>query len=195
MKKLVLMLMASLLVASSAFAVVDPDPNMLGIYFDETADTNCMNDVGPYAQVPTYVILTNPSFDYLYGFEMGYMVDGNATILSSVFANPQALNVGEGANFIVGFGAPTPCTEATLLVTMNVMNMNVEPTPIKFNLSASNPSSNDLGLPTLLLADGALMPVGYSTVDGSNVAVINGVCEDVVATDASTFDAIKSMYR
>ena len=39
MKKLVLMLMASLLVASSAFAVVDPDPNMLGIYFDESAPT------------------------------------------------------------------------------------------------------------------------------------------------------------
>jgi hypothetical protein len=27
------------------------------------------------------------------------------------------------------------------------------------------------------------------------VAVINGTCDDVVATDATTFDAVKSLYR
>jgi hypothetical protein len=195
MKKLVLLLMASMLVASSAFAVVDQDPDMVGMYFDPTADTTCLTGVVPYAQVAAHVILTNPSFDYLYGFEFGYDVTGNAMILSSTFENPQALDVGEGQNFIVGFGSPSACSEATVLVNMTIMNMNVTPEPISFNLRASNPSSNDLGLPTMLLANGQLLPVGYNTLDGNIVAVINGTCDDVVATDATTFDAVKSLYR
>ena len=40
MKKLVVLLLASL-VATSAFAVIDPDPNMMGVYFDRNADQNC----------------------------------------------------------------------------------------------------------------------------------------------------------
>lgn len=40
MKKLVVLLLVSLM-ATSAFAVVDPDPDMIGVYFDATADNNC----------------------------------------------------------------------------------------------------------------------------------------------------------
>ena len=37
MKKLVVLLLASL-IATSAFAVIDPDPDMIGIYFDTNAE-------------------------------------------------------------------------------------------------------------------------------------------------------------
>jgi hypothetical protein len=195
MKKMGIFLFASLLFASTAFAVIDQDPNMLGLYFDLTADTNCMQDVGQNDMVMAYVMLTNPTFEELHGFEFGYDVTGNAMVINTALANPQALDVGSLGNHIVGFGSPTICTEATLLVTLTVLYMDSAMAPVSFDLGDSYPSSNDLGLPTLLLADSVLMPVGFSTMDGSNVAVINGLCEDVVATDKASFDSVKSLYR
>lgn len=195
MKKLGILLLASLMFATTAFAVVDQDPNMLGLYFDLTADTNCMDGVGQNDMVTAYVMLTNPTFDELFGFEFGYDVLGNAVVIQTVMANPQSLDIGSNGNHIVGFGTPTLCTEATLLTTLTLMYLDGGMAPVSFNLGDTYPSSNDLGLPTLLLADSVLMPVGYSTMDGTNAAIINGVCEDVVATDQATFDSVKSLYR
>ena len=70
MKKLVVLLLATL-VATSAFAVIDPDPNMVGIYFDETADDNCLTIA---ASVPfmAYFIATNPTPAEINAYEFGF---------------------------------------------------------------------------------------------------------------------------
>lgn len=192
MKKL-LVLALTVVMASSAFAVVDEGANMLGFYFDATADTYCTS-LGPYLSVDTHVILTNPDFDNLYGIEFGYEVSGNAMVLSTAWDNPQALDVGSAGNHIVGFGSPSPCSPATLVATLSVMNLDPTSAPIGFSMMPSNPSSNELGLPTALLADGVLLPLGFSTIDGVHCAEINGAC-DIVTTDAMTFDSVKSLYR
>jgi hypothetical protein len=193
MKKLLVLVLAMVL-ASSAFAVVDPDTNMVGFYFDETADT-VTADVASFASIPVYAIFTNPSFDALYGFEFGYAIDGIAMVTGTTYANPQALNVGQGNNYIVGFGAPTVCSEATLLLTMNIFNTDAAAGPIAFTMTASEPSSNELGLPTMLAADGLELPVGFSTIDGVHCAILNGGGEEVVATEPVSFDSVKSLYR
>ena len=192
MKKM-LVLMLSLMVASSAFAVIDADPDMLGIYFDEAADVSCTSAT-PYATVVTYVIMTNPSNATIGGFEFGYDVDGAAQVLSTVFP-PNALDVGSAANHIVGLGAPLETTEATILATISVLNMDAAMGPIYFSLHGSNPSSIDPMLPTILFGQGNLMTLGTSTLPGTFSAVINGICEDVVATEETSFDALKSLYR
>lgn len=194
MKKLLVLVLA-MAFAGSAFAIVDEDPNMVGMYFDMTADNYCA-DAAAYATIPAYLILTNPDFDALYGFEVGYETEGGAiNVLSTTFANPQALDVGQPGNHIVGFGAPTTCEPATLLATLSVLYMETAGAPVYFTLTGTEPSSNDMGLPTLLLAGGELITAGYSTIDGMYVATINGVCEDIVATDEITFDGVKSLYR
>lgn len=195
MKKLLMLLVASLLVASSAFAVIDQDADMMGVYFDLSADTACVTGAAPYSTIPTYVMVTNPSFAALYGFEFGYSFEGSVINLSSTINASGPINVGAGNNFIVGYGAPTMTSEATLLVTFQILYTDTTMGPVYFNLGPSNPSSNDLGLPTLLLVNSALLPVGYSSIDGQHCAIINGVCEDVVATDNVTFDSVKSLYR
>jgi len=195
MKKLILMLMASLLVASTAFAVVDQDPNMLGIYFDGEADVTCVNGLNPYEQVTAFVCLTNPDFSELFGFEFGYDIVGSALVLDTAFSNPEALDVGANGNHIVGFGSPSPTAMVTPLAALTILYSDTTMAPVSFNITGTNPSSNDLGLPTMLLDGGVLMTTGYSTIDGVSAAVINGVCEDVVATDEVTFDSIKSLYR
>lgn len=195
MKKLVMLLMASLLVASTAFAVVDEDPDMLGIYFDLSADVACVEGVAPYATVETYVVLTNPSFDELYGIEFGYDKTANLTVLSTTWADPAVTDVGSPGNHIVGFGSPWETTEATVIATLSVLYLETGGAPASFSLKGSNPSSIDPMLPTVLLAAGELRTLGTSTLPGAVSAVINGACEDVVATDTATFDAVKSLYR
>ena len=193
MKKLLVLVLA-MTIASSAFAVVDPDPNMIGIYFDTDADVYCMEGVAPYATIPAYIFLTNPTFDGLYGFEVGYNLEGNGMVLSGLFANPEALDVGAAGNHIVGFGSPTATTPATLLITLSVLYMDTSMAPMYFNLTGADPASIDPLLPTVLLDAGQLMTTGYSTFDGTHSAVINGVC-DIVATEAMSFDSVKSLYR
>ncbi len=193
MKKM-LVLLLSLLVASSAMAVVDTDDDMMGIYFDETADINCLTDVAPYSQIPTFVIMTNPTNDFIGGFEFGYTVDGDATVLSSTLPE-NSIDVGGPGNHIVGLGGPLPTSEATVVVSLNVMYMNTAGAPVSFVLHGSNPSSLNPELPTILYGEGQLMSLGTSTLPGTMTALINGVCEDVVDTDETSFGNLKSLYR
>ncbi len=190
MKKLLVLVLA-MTVASSAFAIIDPDPNSLGFYFDLTADTVEVQDAGINSQHTMYVILTNPTFQNLGGIEYGYVMEGSAFVLSNVWANPQALDIGSAGNHIVGFGAPTPTTEATLIATMTVLFL--DPVAVNFTLTGTVPSSLDPALPTLLTDGDVLMSSGDSTDIGNINATINGATP--VATDPVSFDAVKSLYR
>jgi len=193
MKKM-LVLMMSLLVASSAMAVIDADPDMLGIYFDENADVNCLTGITPYSQFPGYVIMTNPSNAFIGGFEYGYTLAGNGMVLSTTLP-ASSIDVGAAGNHIVGLGAPMATTEATILVTMNVMYMDTTMGPFSFTVHGSNPSSIDPALPTILYGDGDLMSLGTATLPGTVTALINGICEEVVDTNETSFDNLKSLYR
>ena len=193
MKKM-LVLLISLLVASSAMAVLDGDADMLGIYFDENADVNCLTGVLPYAQLPAYVIMTNPTADFIGGFEYGYTIDGEGMVLLTTLPG-NSIDVGQPGNHIVGLGSPMATSEATVLVSMNVMYMSTTMGPLSFTLHGSNPSSINPALPTILYGDGQLMTLGTSTLPGTVNALINGVCEEVVDTEATSLEGLKSLYR
>jgi hypothetical protein len=190
MKKLLVLVLA-MTIASSALAVVDPDPNSLGFYMDLTADMVEVQDAAPNSTHMVYCILTNPTFDNLFGIEYGYdATAGSAFVLGTTFANPQALDVGSAGNHIVGFGAPTPTTEATLISTMTVLFLG----PVwEVTLTGTEPSSLDPALPTLLLPNSVLQSSGDSTDIGNVNFSIMGVTP--VATETVTFDSVKSLYR
>jgi len=192
MKKLVVLLMA-MLVATSAFAIVDPDDNMMGFYFDLEADNPCVDGIAPYSQVPMHLVMTNMTADALYGFEAGYTMEGNGMVLATVFANPSVIDVGSAGNHIVGFGAPSMTAPVTLLATLTVMYMDTTMGPLDFMLHGTTPSSINPEFPVVLLADGELLSVGLSAAVGA-VSEINGGCT-VVATDNVSFDSVKSLYR
>lgn len=191
MKKLIVLAL-TMLMASSAFAVIDPDTNMIGFYFDTAADVDC-TEAAPFAITPAYIILTNPDFEGLYGIEIAYTIEGNYTNTGTVWANPQVIDVGTPGNHIAGFGAPTPATEATLVMTLNLFLM--DDNPVIFNMSGTTPSSDtETGLPVALIEGEVIRTLGFHTVDGGHCAVLNGAC-DVVATESMSFDSVKSLYR
>ena len=198
MKKLVVLLMVSLM-ATSAFAVVDPDPDMIGIYFDMTADNNCAEGIAASVPFFAYAILTNPSGTQIDAFEFGY--DNNAFgNEASIFQlattlPPNAIDVGSGTpasgDIIVGLGTPLPAEPATVLVTWQYLLL--VPMSIEMYLTASEPSSLPGGLPVIQM-DGELMTVGTSTGGPQNpVATVNLGC--VVATESDTWGGVKSLYR
>jgi hypothetical protein len=194
MKKLVVLLMA-MLIATSAFAIVDPDDNMMGIYFDLEADNPCIDGAAPYSTHEIYLVLTNMVADAVYGFEAGYTIEGAGMVLSTAFANPTPIDVGSAGNHIVGFGSPTMAgaNGVTLLATLTVMYMDTAMGPLNFDLHGTIPSSIDPMYPVILLEGGVLLSVGLSAAEGP-AAQFNGGCE-VVATDNVSFDGIKSLYR
>ena len=61
--------LAMVLVATQACAQVDPDPDGIGIYFDETAWDNCLENPCPFTCVEAYLIATNISADGLLGWQ------------------------------------------------------------------------------------------------------------------------------
>jgi hypothetical protein len=195
MKKLVVLLMASLFIAGSALAVVDTDSNQVGIYFDDTADTFCLSGLMPYTPFTGYVMLTNPEWDSIGGFEFGYDIMGSYFLTNTVLP-PQAIDVGEGNNHIVGLGAPLVCTPATPLVVWSFVYAAVDGSGLEFFIHDSTPASLPGGYPVILLADatGTLVQVGTSTELGTVNAIVNGECT-VVAEEETSFGSLKSLYR
>ncbi len=192
MKKLIVLLMV-MVMATSAFAIVDPDDDMMGLYFDMNADNPEVMGALPYSTNVMYLVITNPSFDALYGFEAGYTMEGPGQVLSTVFANPQALNVGTADNMIVGYGSPSVTTPVTLLATISVLYMSSTNEAVSFTLHGTNPSSVDPMYPVVLLANGIESGYGLSAADGPAAGI--NLVESVVATDEVTFGGIKSLYR
>ncbi len=189
MKKLVVLFMA-MLIATSAFAIVDPDDNMMGFYFDLEADTYCAEGIDPFQTTLMYLVVTNCTYDAIFGFEAGYEhTGGQHNILGTEYV-AEGLNVGDDFNMIYGFAAPVPTAPVTLLATVSVFNMNTD--PIFFDLHGSSPSSTGGVLPVIQFNATEVVEIGLSAADGL-VAMINGC--DVVATENVSFDGIKSLYR
>ena len=192
MKRMLFLLMA-MLIAASAFAIVDPDDDMMGFYFDLEADYPCIEDAAPYSTHDLFLIVTRPTFDEILGFEAGFTIEGEGMVLSVEFSVENFINVGTNDNMIVGFGEPLPTTPATLLATLSVMYMDTTMGPLFFYLHGSEPSSMDPLYPVVLLDGGVLQSMGISAAVGPT-AQVNGGCL-VVATDNVSFDSIKSLYR
>ncbi len=203
MKKLVVLLLVTFM-ATSAFAVIDPDPDMVGIYFDETADDNCLM-IGASTPFMAYFIATNPVPAEINAYEFGFtnaVPAGMEGMLFMLASNtpPEAIDVGShtplGGDYIVGMANPMPATEATVLHSWQYMLLAVIPVDM-YIFQSSKPSIPGV-YPVLQDANGSILyQVGQST-GGPDVpvATINrpdGEC--VVGVEAATFGSVKSLFR
>lgn len=187
------------LVLSAAFAcaparaIINPDDNVIGPYFDAGADLDCVEGMEMNAQFPVYIILTNPTFSELYGFEFGLDIEGNLILLSEQFENSAALNVGSSGNYIVGFGQPTYTQTATLLMTVNMLHLGTTETPSHIILHGASPGSVDEDRPAVLLAGGEVLAVGMHSEYRNWSNLINGRCS--FEEEDRSWDGVKSLYR
>ncbi len=185
-----LLLIVTLLVASTALAVIDENQNVIGLYFDTDADTDCLESVGLNSQIPCYIILTNPTFSSLRGFELGFDYGSELLLLGTELAQSEALNAGSEGNLVVGFGSPAQTETATLLVTLNMMYIDMDNTPTSLTLHGANPSSLDSAFP-VILTENELIATSLHNSRFSHQ--MNGVCQ---FTDLpAAWDEVKTLYR
>ena len=198
MKTLAIALLAALLPTAS-MAVIDPDPDLLGIYFDTEADNNCLQ-VASGTAFTAYVILTNTSQAGVEAFEFGYENEfdndfyGLFVRLSQTLPS-NSIDVGSGdasSGFVqAGLAYPLPAASALVLVTWKYMALDTFPV-LMYLGPADNPSLPD-GMPVIQNSDHELMAVG---IIGGNpnrsVAAVNGVCG---AEEDMNWGTLKSNFR
>ncbi len=196
MKKMLTIISALLILLTSSLALAQ-DSDLIGLYFDPLGDMDCLdaNELVPYQPFDMYLILKDPSFDLLYGFESGLTIDGPVMFINGLFTNPQALNVGHWDSIIAGFGTPSVMEPINILYTFTMIYTSTTAEPVCFKVHGTQPSSIDPIFPTLLLADGEMMSVmvNYGPDAECTAWIQDGPCG--VATTVHTWDSLKTLYR
>lgn len=189
------------LVSSSALAVIDPDPDMMGIYFDLNADENCLT-IGASTPFNAYLILTNPTSSGITGYEFGLDVVVPAGMEAMIFtlANYSYCEsewfpeypVGMGGEYIVGLRSPCPTAPATVIHVWQYMLLHVIPVEMYIH-SISNPSIPG-DLPIVQTGESHLMQVGLST-GGPDIPVATVNTDCVVGEQEVNFGNVKALFR
>jgi hypothetical protein len=188
------------LMATSAFAVADGDPDMLGVYFDVNADPYAIN-INANMPFFAYVMITNPSASEVHGLEFGYDVVPPAGSEGSIFRLANNLPAGSvdlgnnddllSGDYVVGLASPLVGGPATTFVTWQFMLL--VPMSVDIFLGPSSVESIDDGLPAYEIG-GSILPLGLSTGGTSvPVAVVNGI--GPVAVEEASFGSVKSLFR
>ena len=191
-------LLASLVVIFGCPGFSRAQDNMMGLYFDREAQSACLDatTIAPYAAFELYVILLNPTFPALYGFEFGMSVEGPGLLIEAQVENPNFVDVGSLGNHSIGFGVPTPMLEVNVLLTFIIRYMSTANETVCFILRGSMPSSLDPLYPTALLEGGVLLSMGVVPPGpGGCTAIIDAALCSTTPTDSPTWDALKTMYR
>jgi hypothetical protein len=191
--KTLIMIFLACLVATSALAVIDPDPDMIGIYFDTTADVNSYV-TGASTPFMAYLITTNhitPAGN-----------DGMLFMLASNIANGavSGLDVGEhtptGGDYIVGLASPLATSEATILHSWQYMLM--APVSIDMFLFQSSKPSIPGTFPVLQNAEGSILyQVGQSSGSWEYAVACVNLGDECcpLATEERSFGSVKGLYR
>ncbi len=184
------------MVASVASAVVDPDVNSMGIYFDANADV--FETTAAVGFCPTHIMLTNCEFAAVDGYEFGYVIEGAHMVSGTGLMGSGPIDVGGGpGNHIVGLAAPLATGNAVILTTLTIFVMDAN--PIAITLTGATPNSLEGSVtPNVVVGGDQLLSCGFSAWDavagGPGVAaIINGT--GVIAVDDASWDGVKSLYR
>ncbi len=189
----ILILISILLITAAPCLASYSDDDVLGFYFDEGAESNCL-ETAPYVTVPMHLVLTNPAMGTIGGYEFGYSVTGNYMVSGISFKGTSPMDLGgHQGNHIVGLASPITPSGATVLATLSVFVMDNK--QIKFDLHGAAPASipDHPELPVLLVDDDILKNPVLSSPLGHPNARINGQC-NAEAEDGS-WDSVKSLYQ
>lgn len=168
---------AVLLLASRAAAVDE-----IGIYFDESASSNCLTD-NLFAPVSAYLTILEPTavggvsgWEGTLGFDPALYVS-----VAQYYGN--CINVGQFPDFVVGLAAPLPATTVVVVARLSVFA--TAPGGLWFR-SSSQPSIPGSTAPIYCGPSGELVPlqpVAGNTIDP--LAIIGySDCSNYVETDS-----------
>ncbi len=197
--KSLIVLVAICIMATPAFPVVDPEPDMMGIYFDRNADVNCLT-IGPSIPFEAYLIVTNSSYSgidaYEFGLELAIPLGFEGMIFrlasnseGTEWIDPTTVS---GGDYIVGLPVPIPTAPATVLHRLQYMLLTEM--PVEYYLGSVSVPSIPGDLPVVQVDNSVLIQVGLST-GGPEIPVATVNTDCVVNTEGFTFGSVKALYR
>lgn len=192
-----------LILALPSFAVVDPDPDQIGVYFDENADITCI-DMAPSTPFWVYVIITRPTSPEIHGVEFSFCpavepgYEGMVFRLNAMWAGggiditPVIIDLcSDGA--IRGFVVPIVPQQDNALV-LSLQYMLLAPMTLDFHLGPFPAPTFDNGLPAYKGAGDEIIPLGVSSGDPDlPVASVNGC--NAVPVENANFGEVKALFR
>lgn len=200
MRMFITALILAFLAAPNAHAVVDPDPDGIGVYFDLDADVYEIT-VGPGTPFHAYAILTNPTGSGVRGYEFSCIfstppgMEGWLFKLQEIWHGFNEILPVEpplmGPNFMIGFGTPIPAAPTVKLVTWQFMLLT--PMVVDFYMG---PSTGEFGTRGLLVYESPAGPVPMHVSSGDpdlKVATVNGT--GVVSVTPTSYGSLKALYR
>lgn len=195
MKKLVFVVaLIALAVGGSAFAQT-AFQNNIGVYFDAEGTITTNND-GVAGVKHCYVVLTDLTTPTVDGFECKLTATGGMIIAYATQTFPAELaviNVGTRyGEVIAGFGFPLPVVDGRAMVMEFDIFVTDPGVPGELFLSPTYFSS--LPGTAAFLYDHVIYEANNSTAPGLPVLVTNST-EEPVATQATSLDNLKSLYR
>ncbi len=195
-----LLLISILTMAVSASAIVDPDPDGVGIYFDTTADQTTITTSVPFKLVTAYLIATNisvPSGISRWQASLrheGEVVERDGWIFEGNQYDP------DPDDYLVTPGVlnPLPWSEAIILATWQGY-VWFPVSRITFYIGARGGSPALPDTPGYSagddLTDIHILNVSSGIEFDRPVAVINPGDMDVVENDSATMSRLKTLYR
>jgi hypothetical protein len=191
MKNRIFALLSVLLLPANIASAAASDEDMLGFYFDASAETNCLES-SAFVTIPLHLVLTNPAMDALYGYEFGYTATGSYMISGTTLSGAIDMGGSQG-NHIVGLSSPLSSNGTTVLATLLVLLLDNK--QIRIDLHGATPASlpDNPELPVLLLANDTMINPSLSTSAGSANARINGICNP--ETVEGSWDGVKVLYQ
>jgi len=208
MKRVILVALASLFVASSAMAVVVPDDgtDSVGMYFDSAEGLVNTTTAGLTDQVMFYLVLAGVSRPSVAAWELALDFDPTLGIITDPGLQDDEVNFASLPQFIVGLGTPREPDMDGNFVLASPTFLVLADAVIDFYAGPTTPSSLDPPLPDYVngadLTD--IVPMNYSVDAGGQhvgedgwcllvIASING--EGAVATEDATWSSVKNLYR
>ena len=192
--------------ATVAHAVLDPEPDGLGVCFTPDANTS---DATPGLFMPfaMYVVLINPTFPQLHGWQAAVReADTDVLYVLSSSIPGDGINSGSGLQFSVGYDVPRPTSTVTVLASMQVMQVRLVTQSTCLILTGIDqpaiPDERPLvwrepGHPTVVRVSSPFHNAVAATInEGARIPESPpSRCSFVVDVAQQTWGALKSLYR
>jgi hypothetical protein len=193
---------AACFAAPPATAQIDPEPNGLGIYFDEGGTTNC-REAAAGDLVTAYLVVTRleESAGGIAGFECGISYYPGTVQGGVEYELPAgAVNVLTPPSFSVGLASPLPQAPVITLLTLRFIS---DGNPVLLGAGCRQDLWSDPPCPILAGANDpgqfiVLTPSGDTLFPGRErmwvVAGVNAGPTCPIAVEAQTWSRIKAIY-
>lgn len=175
----------------------------LSISFDDEYFMPCAYSGAPFVPLTMYLVLTEPSFAELHGWEAAIRRhDGSAPVVMSASLGLGGQNDALAPEFRVSYPSPVPTTAWMVLATVQVLPFSWAECLVLTGLrSPAMPDERPLVWPAagtpMVVTRHALWPNGATAGTGGCAAIPESEdwCASVVADEAVSWGAVKARYR